>query len=140
MLESCLNQLTDQKLRRTKNREALLAVLHAAPGPLSPPEIVARCHQAGRAANKTTIYRDLEAMERAGIVRKVIVSDRKQYFELTERGHHHHLVCITCDRVEDITLSKAPDFLKQCQSAMAGRGFAILEYSTQFLGTCKKCT
>ena len=125
-------------LRSTKTRQALLTALHEAAGPLAPPEIVALCHEAGRKANKTTIYRDLAALERAGIVERVIVSDRKQYFELTERGHHHHFVCLECDTVEDILLDEA-DFLKQGERLAEQSGFSILRHSVEFFGRCRMC-
>lgn len=126
-------------LRSTKTRQVLLTTLHEAAGPLPPPEIVALCHKAGRKANKTTIYRDLAALEQAGIVERVIVSDRKQYFELTERGHHHHFVCIECDTVEDILLDET-DFLKQSERLAGQSGFSVLRHSVEFFGRCRMCT
>lgn len=140
MLKSCLKKLESHRLRRTATRTAILEILHAATSPLSPPAIVERCHEAGRRANKTTIYRDLEAMEQAGIVHRVMVSDRSQYFELTERGEHHHVVCVACDKVEDIVLDDDPAFIKRWERAAADKGFSVLQSSTRFLGTCKQCT
>lgn len=139
MLEHCLEKLGEQAVRLTKNREVLLEVLHKAVGPLSPPEIVKECHGLGRQANKTTIYRELERMEKAGVVQRVILSDRKQYFELTERGHHHHLVCTSCDQMQDIAIE---DDRLVAQAEMIGKkyNFLITTHTIEFFGLCKQCS
>lgn len=131
-------KLSDAALRDTKTRRTLLLVLHGATGPLSTPEIIDRCHRAGRKANKTTIYRDLRRMEESGIVCRVIVSDRKQYFELVERGHHHHLICLECDQIEDIFLDEL-DLAKQEVQLTQERGFSVFRHSLEFFGICRMC-
>lgn len=138
MNDCCRPKLSDAALRDTETRRVLLSVLHDATGPLATPDIVSQCHKAGRKANKTTIYRDLAAMERAGIVRRVIVSDRKQYFELTERGHHHHFICLECEKVEDILLDEF-DLATQEQRLTKENGFSIYRHSLEFFGLCKMC-
>lgn len=138
MLESCLKQMADHALRQTKTRGLILSFLHEADRPLTPSAILGLCHQAGRPANKTTIYRDLTRLEEAGIVHRVIVSDRKQYFELAEREHHHHLVCLGCDTVEDVLLDEV-DLAKQEARLAQQRGFSVSRHSLEFFGLCKAC-
>ncbi|TXH07925.1 MAG: transcriptional repressor [Candidatus Moraniibacteriota bacterium] len=138
MLESCLKQMADHALRQTKTRGLILSFLHEADRPLTPSAILGLCHQAGRPANKTTIYRDLDALVKAGIVRKVIVSDRKQYFELTERGHHHHLICTRCEEIKDIDLDEAA-VLKRADRLGEKLGFLIQSHAVEFYGLCHSC-
>lgn len=130
--------MSDAALRETETRRVLLGILHDSAGPLAAPEIIARCHKAGRKANKTTIYRDLLALERAGIVYRVILSDRKQYFELTERGHHHHFICLECHTVEDILLDER-DLERQEALLAEQKGFSVFRHSLEFFGLCKLC-
>lgn len=139
MLASCLKQLEKSHFRLTKNREVLLQVLHQASRPLSPPEIVMECHRHERRMNKTTVYRELELLVGIGLVKRVMVSDRKQYFELSERGHHHHLVCGRCESIEDIVVAREDQLLKQGQLAAQKKGFSILEHSVEFFGLCRQC-
>ncbi len=138
MIDSCSEQLRKSDLRQTETRRVLLELLHRASGPIAPPEIVTLCHQAGRKANKTTIYRDLAAMERAGILRKVIVSDRKQYFELTERGHHHHFVCVECKTVQDVAIEDS-GLLAQAKRLSKRLRFTLEEHTVEFYGRCVSC-
>ena len=125
-------------LRDTQTRQVLLGILHESTKPLAPPEIVDLCHKAGRNVNKTTIYRDLSALEKAKIVHRVIVSDRKQYFELTERGHHHHFICLECNEVEDILLDEI-DLSRQEVLLARDKGFSVFRHSLEFFGLCKVC-
>lgn len=138
MIEHCLKKLEAKELRPTKNREVILRVLHEAKRPLAPPEVVKECHRLGRQANKTTIYRELEQMEKAGVVQKVMVSDRKQYFELTERDHHHHLVCVKCEKIEDIFLEEH-DFEHQTKVLAHEKQFSVLHHSLEIFGFCNTC-
>lgn len=131
--------MENQELRRTKNREVILNVLHGAVGPLAPPQIVEACHNLGRHANKTTIYRELGRMEKAGVVQKVILSDRKQYFELTERGHHHHLVCTSCGQMQDVVLEDAR-LIAQAEIIGKKYDFFITTHTIEFFGLCKQCS
>lgn len=125
-------------LRQTETRTVILTILHQAKSPLPPLEILEQCHAVGRRANKTTIYRDLEAMERAGIVRKVIVSDRAQYFELTERGHHHHFICTQCERIEDVPIQDT-GLLAQAAALGKKMKFVIEQHTVEFYGQCRVC-
>ena len=138
MIDSCSEQLKKSDLRQTETRRVLLELLHQASGPLAPPEIVTLCHQAGRKANKTTIYRDLAAMERAGILRKVIVSDRRQYFELTERGHHHHFICNECEEISDVIIDEK-SIMEKATRIGERIGFTIAAHAMEFYGTCRRC-
>lgn len=102
------------------------------------PALVTACHRNGRQVNKTTVYRDLSMMEQAGIVRRIMLSDRTQFFELTERGHHHHLVCTECDTIQDIPLRDTP-LLRQAKLVSDGLGFVITSHSLEFFGRCSAC-
>jgi Fur family ferric uptake transcriptional regulator len=138
MLDACTEKLTAQSLRQTDTRRVLLEILHTATGPLAPPDIVTLCHRAGRKANKTTIYRDLAAMEQAGILQKVIVSDRKQYFELTERGHHHHFVCTKCEGIEDVAIDEQ-NLIAAVERIGRRLGFSVETHTFEFYGRCANC-
>ena len=51
--------------------------------------------------SRTTVYRALEALVQLGVVRRANHSDAVARFD-GNTDHHHHLVCLGCDRVTDI--------------------------------------
>jgi Fur family transcriptional regulator, peroxide stress response regulator len=85
--------------------------------------------------SRTTVYRTLETLAELGIVR------RANHFEATARfdgntEHHHHLVCLRCDKVSDYHDSS----LKSIRLPDARRsGFKIVDFSVYFEGLCPHC-
>lgn len=138
MLIQCLTELQKHHLRPTKIRVALLEFLHAADSPLSAPEIEEYFMRSGQRVNKTTIYRDIEHLVRIGLLERVRISDEKQYYELSERDHHHHLICKQCERVYDFELSESR-LLKKVESFANQLCFAVEDHAIEFYGVCQKC-
>src|SRR5207237_10241115 len=48
-----------------------------------------------------TVYRVLTQFEHAGLLSRQHFETGKAVFELSEGGHHDHLVCLQCGRVEE---------------------------------------
>ena len=48
-----------------------------------------------------TVYRVLTQFEQAGLLVRHHFETGKAVFELNEGGHHDHLVCVQCGRVEE---------------------------------------
>src|SRR5439155_20447928 len=48
-----------------------------------------------------TVYRVLTQFEQAGLLIRHHFESAKSVFELNQGGHHDHLVCLQCGRVEE---------------------------------------
>lgn len=126
-------------LRLTKTRRAVLELLVATHTPLSVLRILDELACRGLSVNKTTVYRELEQLEKIGMVRSLSLQDRKQYFEVATRDHHHHFVCIECDEVEDVHFDES-DLSRQEALFIQKKGFSVFRHSLEFFGLCKKCS
>ena len=77
------------------------------------------------------------------MVRRIVTSDEHARFELAEdlTGHHHHLVCGTCGRVEDFTVSHQLErSLDAALARVAGdTGFQVDHHRLDLVGTCSNC-
>ena len=124
--------------RITPIRMELIHILSKATEPRSPHDLRMSLESKGFAANKTTVYRQLELLERYGIVHSVQFTDRTKRYELVnESGHHHHLVCVRCQRIEDVSF---PTDLEQQEKAIWKQNhFKVLQHSLEFFGICKQC-
>jgi len=82
-----------------------------------------------------TVYRVLTQFEQAGLlVRRHFEAD-KAVFELNQGGHHDHLVCLQCGRVEEFY----DEAIEKRQTAVAReRGFEIREHSLHLYVDCSK--
>jgi Fur family ferric uptake transcriptional regulator len=82
-----------------------------------------------------TIYRVLTQFEQAGILIRHHFEAGKAVFELNQGGHHDHLVCIQCGRVEEFYDAE----IERRQAKIAKeRGFEIHEHSLQIYADCTK--
>jgi Fe2+ or Zn2+ uptake regulation protein len=125
--------------RLTANREALIDTFTNAPRPLTIPEILAR----RRDLAQSSVYRNLVVLEEAGIVHRVVGTDEFARWELAEdlAGHHHHLICASCGRVEDVPASAGLERSVAAAAAAITRstGFRTQRHRVDLVGLCKRC-
>jgi Fur family ferric uptake transcriptional regulator len=128
----------NSKERVTPIRTNLLKILAKIKKPLTTQELLSALETKGLKANKTTIYRQLESLKESNVVNEVHFNDRNIRYELNHKEtHHHHLVCIKCKKVEDITLPE--DLHHQEQMVLEKNNFKVLQHFLEFFGLCKKC-
>lgn len=125
--------------RLTTNREALVTTLTEAPRPLTIPEIL----EARQGLAQSSVYRNLVVLEDAGIVHRVVGADEFARWELAEdlTGHHHHLICATCGRVEDVPASAGLERSVAAAAAAITRstGFRTQRHRVDLVGVCRSC-
>lgn len=134
-------RLSEADQRYTAGRRRLVEALAGAGRPLTVPEIVAA--QPGLA--QSSAYRNVTSLVELGVLQRVSGgTDDHDRFELAEElaGHHHHLVCAGCGRVEDVEPSpKLERTLREAaRSIAAERGFAVTEHRLDVLGRCRTCS
>ena len=82
-----------------------------------------------------TVYRVLTQFEQAGLLIRHHFESGKAVFELNEGGHHDHLVCLQCGRVEEFVDQE----IERRQIKIAKeRGFIIHEHSLHIYADCTK--
>ena len=134
--ETFLEELKRKGIRLTRSRKALISFLIDANAPRAIPEIQTSFQQAGIIFHKTTLYRELEFLIGEGIVKEVMVSGEKRYYELVG-DHHHHTICLNCGDIRDVVFHE--NLLKIEQSLARENGFYVLEHSLEFFGLCHTC-
>jgi Fur family ferric uptake transcriptional regulator len=82
-----------------------------------------------------TVYRVLTQFEQAGLLVRHHFETGKAVFELNEGGHHDHLVCVQCGRVEEFF---DPEIEKRQMKIARERGFDIAEHALYLYAECVK--
>ncbi len=82
-----------------------------------------------------TVYRVLTQFEQAGLLIRHHFESGKAVFELNQGGHHDHLVCLQCGRVEEFFDSEIE---KRQEKIAKDRGYAIREHSLYLYVDCVK--
>lgn len=82
-----------------------------------------------------TVYRVLTQFEQAGLLIRHHFDSDKAVYELNQGGHHDHLVCLQCGRVEEFF----DEEIERRQKKIATqRGFSIHEHSLHLYADCTK--
>jgi Fur family ferric uptake transcriptional regulator len=139
-----LHELVEVHLRRvdqryTSGRRAIVQLLASFGQPMSISEIALADPEVPR----SSAYRHLSDLQRAGVVRRLSAGDEFARFELTEdlTHHHHHLLCTSCGRVIDVTPSHAFErtVTAMVKDLTAQRGFRAISHALDVTGHCKNC-
>lgn len=94
-LEELKARSREAGLRLTRPRLAVLAAIHSARRPLSQRDVAERIEPLE--VDRTTLFRNLKALVRASIIRRVDGGDRVWRFELTtRRAAVARFTCIDC--------------------------------------------
>lgn len=124
--------------RYTAGRRRLVEALAATGSPLPIQELLTRSR-----LPQSSAYRNLAVLEQAGAVRRVVTDEDFARYELAEplTAHHHHLICSSCGRVEDVTIPAGLEAdVDRTVSKLARRnGFATVAHRLDLIGTCADC-
>jgi len=125
-------------VKRTKQRESVLAVLQDAEKPLSAMEICAAIDklEGDASAWLSTVYRVLELFVKKDFVIKTsLINSDMALYELNRFQHKHYAVCINCHKI--IALDNCPieHFIPQIE----GGTFQVIGHKLEVFGLCKAC-
>lgn len=125
--------------RMTPSRRNLVEVLAEAGRPMAMPQILA----GSQSLALSSAYRNLAALEEAGVVRRVAGTDELVRFELAEEltEHHHHFVCTSCGAVTDVSASLGFEREVRRAAARAAQrvGYRLQGHRLDMLGLCPTC-
>ena len=83
-----------------------------------------------------TVYRVLTQFEQAGLVVRHHFEGGHSVFELDQGGHHDHMLCIKCGRVDEFM----DEIIEERQKAIAQKaGYKITDHSLYIYGVCSDC-
>lgn len=128
--------LRGANLRATRQRRTVLEALRERPDAVTAQDLHMELRQAGESIGLTTIYRTLTALADAGFL-DTFTRETEQAFRLCGDVHHHHLVCETCNRVEEIAADEVERWVSEVASR---RGYQVTGHRADIFGICPACT
>jgi Fur family transcriptional regulator, ferric uptake regulator len=124
--------------RRGGVRRAILELLDEQSCALSALEIEQALSARNRECSRASIYRVTEELEEVGFLQRVDVGQGIARFEPARHGpgHHHHLVCDSCGRLQPFT----DDGLERAIARLSRRlELRVSEHEIVIRGECADC-
>ena len=125
--------------RVTRQSAAVQDALRAAGGFRSAQDVYARLRADGAAVGLSTVYRHLQAFADDGVVDVIHTPDGEttyRYCGASPQRHHHHLVCRTCGRAEEI---EGRAIEKWAPTVAAEHGYSDVDHTVELFGICAEC-
>ena len=135
-VEEVLDLLRARGARVTSSRRILLEVLFESTDHLSVEDIAAAVQAQAPDVNISTIYRNLEDLERLGVVTHSHLGHGAATYQLASLAHAH-FVCESCGAQVEAPESM---FRGLARSAKADLGFTIDPRHFAILGRCSNCS
>ena len=120
----------------TNSRKEIVRIFSLTEKPLTAKEIYTKLHSKKLNVNKTTVYRELQFLSDKNYLNKVHLKPSETSYESKELLHHHHLVCESCGKIDNVTNCLAEELEGKI---LKNKGFKITRHSLEFFGTCAKC-
>src|SRR5919112_3163555 len=126
--------LKDSGLKATLPRRKILELFEASKvRHLSAEDVHKALIAEGLDVGLATVYRVLTQFEQAGLLARQHFETGKAVFELNEGGHHDHLLCLQCGRVEEFFDG---DIEKRQTEVARSRGFSLRGHSLALYADC----
>jgi Fur family transcriptional regulator, ferric uptake regulator len=134
-VEACLQR---QHYKLTGARKEIIRILNDSTTPLSVQEI--HHHLADTTADLASVYRTVNLLCDLGVVVKLEFQEKLYRYELSDAfvPHHHHVICKTCGRIENIFDPCLPEGLEQ--NIRQQFGFEVESHILEFYGVCANCS
>jgi Fur family ferric uptake transcriptional regulator len=115
----------------TARRRVIEAVL-SQPSHFTVEDVLRRTRRVGRA----TVFRTIRLLLDLNILCRVMLDGGSLHYRVSTRGHHHHLVCTDCGRVEDFTKCDVEPLVRELAKAM---DYEIGAHWLEVYGRCHAC-
>lgn len=131
-----LEQLRVKGYKVTTQRRLILNALRRMGPRVGAREIYDSLKRENPTLSLDTVYRNLRLLTDIGTVQQISLPSGTLY-ELADEGcHHHHLVCIDCEKIVCIDYCPEPhSYTRQAAEA----GFSVLGHSFEVYGRCGDC-
>jgi Fur family ferric uptake transcriptional regulator len=136
--EQAAQALADAGYRRGGARRAIVELLGEQPCALSAAEIQQVLTSRNRDVSRASVYRVMEELEEIGFLQRVDVGQGVVRYEPARHGpgHHHHLVCERCGRLEPFTDEGLERAIRRLSERLPLR---VSEHEIVIRGACRTC-
>jgi Fur family transcriptional regulator, ferric uptake regulator len=127
-------KLREQGFRSTGPRRAVLDAAERRGGRFTAEDIYAELRPAG--IGRATVFRTLDLLAERGHLERIHSDKHCSTYTVCGPGHHHHLVCIRCADVVEITTDSAE---RAVRAIAREAGYELQSHLLEIRGVCRRC-
>jgi Fur family ferric uptake transcriptional regulator len=131
-VELVIERLELRGHRVTESRRRVIAAVMGQPAHFTVDDVLREVRRVGRA----TVFRTMRLLLDLNVVCRVLLEDGTLHYRLSARGHHHHLVCRDCGRVEDFANCDVASLVRDLERATE---YEIEAHWLEVYGRCGTC-
>ena len=135
-IHGAVTLLRARGLRLSAARRQVLETLFALDAPASAEAIAARVGAGALGADLASVYRNLEVLEREGIVRHVHLGHGPGLYTLAGGREREYLVCERCGRVEAVEPARLTHVREVIEADL---GYVVAFTHFPMVGRCAAC-
>ena len=129
-------KMSTSKPEITKRQEQLLNELKRCSDELSGQELHRKLHKGEKTMGLTTVYRNLQALVKQGLIRSRHLPNGEVLYAPVERDIHH-LTCVSCG--ETTRLEGCPVKTVDISKKVSNK-FELLFHTLEYFGICQNCS
>lgn len=122
--------------RATAQRLLLLRLLQDNKGHTGADDLYALAHARDPHLSLSTVYRTLNSLKEAGLVRELHLDQDHHHYELADKEDHYHLVCQGCGQVLEVECFVIDEMLSRIRDRYK---FQVTGTQMEFAGYCADC-
>jgi Fe2+ or Zn2+ uptake regulation protein len=122
--------------RLTEPRRAMAGLISDQAGHFTAADLVVDARTKRLGIGRATIFRALDLFEDLGVVERLDLPSGEHAYVPCEPIHHHHVICSTCGRTEDVD---DPGIDAVTRSIGRRTGFRIDSHRLELFGLCPAC-
>ncbi|WP_432404076.1 Fur family transcriptional regulator [Wukongibacter sp. M2B1] len=136
-LNYLLDKLKSNGYKITEQRKTILQVLTSNNKNLiSVENLLDKSKEIYPKTNMSTVYRNLEILEKLSLVYKVVTENGITLYKLVcSNEHHHHIICKKCGRTEAIEFCP----INTLEKISKDKNFDLTDHKLELYGYCIDC-
>jgi len=138
LLEQFKAIIKENNLKFTSQREAILQTLYENQDHFTSEHLYMLVKQKNPNLNIgiATVYRTLALLEENGLVSSISLGMQGKKFEIANKPHHDHLICIKCGKIVEFENEQ----IEELQNKIAKENnFELTNHLMQLYGICDSC-
>jgi Fur family zinc uptake transcriptional regulator len=132
--QEMIEAMSKHGLRITDQRRTLARLFADAPGYLSAKDVYESMGKTYSGLSFDTVYRNLRLLQDLDVLEQFVFEDGVKFkAHCKEHGHHHHAICLHCERTYPVP------FCPLSVEVELPKGFSVVKHKFELFGYCGDC-